>query len=72
MAATNPHYTHVVIEHYRDGGTWTHWYTSQQMAEWGVEDMQEAHKGRKYEIKLRPDTIEDVLGGQFFDVSRSV
>ena len=54
-----PHYPHIVTEYYPDGGTWTHWHTSREDAEYSVEVMQEAHKGRKYEIKAWEAPIRD-------------
>lgn len=44
------HYTWVVIETYKDGFVWTHYYLTKQMAEWGIEDLREAHKGRTYDL----------------------
>lgn len=41
---------YAVIEHYRDGGTWTHTYASLKEAEQSMEGMSNAHRGRTYEL----------------------
>lgn len=43
-------YTYKVIEHYPDGGAWTHWFRSERDALWAIEDMQEFHRARIYEL----------------------
>ena len=43
-------YTHKVIEHYPDGGTWSHYFRSARDAKWAIEDMQEFHRARIYEL----------------------
>lgn len=43
-------YRFVVIEKYRDGGIWRHFYPSFDLAEEAAEDMRAAHPGRRYEI----------------------
>lgn len=43
-------YTHMVIETYRDGGTWKHFYFARLEALWAIEQMREAHSARQYEL----------------------
>lgn len=45
------HYKYLVVETYPDGFKWNHYYKDREGAEWGVEDLTEAHPGRTYEIK---------------------
>ena len=52
------HYTHQVIEYYRDGGTWRHAFTSERNARRAVEDMQEAHKGRRYVLSAILEEVQ--------------
>lgn len=40
-----------ITEHYPDGLTWRHWAHSEQEALWVLEELREAHKGRRYEIE---------------------
>lgn len=44
------YYKWIVLEGYLDGFVWTHYYTTKQNAEWAIEDMQAAHKGRTYNL----------------------
>lgn len=39
-----------IVETYRDGGCWNHYYSNKQNADWGMEDLKAAHPGRKYEM----------------------
>lgn len=43
-------YKYVVVENYRDGGTFRHHFFSMRDARMALEDMQEAHLGRTYEL----------------------
>jgi hypothetical protein len=52
------HYKWLVIERYPDGGTWRHMFVNERDARWVIEDMQEAHKGRKYVLSALPDDPE--------------
>ena len=40
----------VVIETYRDGGTWTHVYRDKDLARRSMKAMQSAHPTRSYEL----------------------
>lgn len=44
------YYKYKILEVYRDGDKWTHYYPSKQQAEWGMEELKAAHPGRSYEL----------------------
>lgn len=44
-------YHYVVVEHYRDGGVFSHFYVTSRDAKRSKKYMEEAHPGRTYEIK---------------------
>lgn len=46
---------YVVIETYKDGGTWKHFYQTLHSALWNKQEMEEAHRGRSYELVVASD-----------------
>lgn len=43
-------YRYVVTETYPNGETWSHYYMNRQDADWGMEDLIAAHRGRTYKL----------------------